>query len=101
MTASNVGFGFWSHDVEGPPNDLEMYTRWVQWAAFSGVFRSHDRGMSAGGCVDANPPACSIDKIWDVPTLYFEANRDALQAGVESDVVVLGRCLSTTPNAKG
>jgi alpha-glucosidase (family GH31 glycosyl hydrolase) len=31
-TASNVGFGFWSHDVEGPGNDHEMYARWLQLA---------------------------------------------------------------------
>ncbi len=48
FTASNVGFGMWSHDVVGPPDDPEMYVRWVQWAALSAVFRSHDRGMSAG-----------------------------------------------------
>lgn len=30
MTASNVGYGFWSHDIEGPGGDHEMYTRWVQ-----------------------------------------------------------------------
>lgn len=52
MTATNVGYGFWSHDIVGPANDHELHTRWVQWGAFSGVFRTHDRGMSAGGCAD-------------------------------------------------
>ncbi len=58
MTGTNVGYGFWSHDIEGPANDLEMYVRWVQWAAYSGVFRSHERGMSAGGCADDTPSSC-------------------------------------------
>jgi hypothetical protein len=40
-----------------------MYVRWVQWGAFSGAFRSHERGMSAGGCADSNPPSCSIVEV--------------------------------------
>ena len=27
-----------------------MYTRWLQVGSFSGTMRSHERGMSAGGC---------------------------------------------------
>jgi alpha-glucosidase (family GH31 glycosyl hydrolase) len=85
MTASNVGYGFWSHDIEGPNNaeDPEMYVRWLQWGAFSGVMRSHDRGMSSGGCKDPFPTddqdRCSIVEIWNTPKKYFEAHRDALQ----------------------
>ena len=82
MTATNVGYGFWSHDIEGPWNNPEMYVRWVQWAAYSGVFRSHDRGMSAGGCADSNPSTCSVVEVWEVGTPYFEANRYALQKRV-------------------
>lgn len=55
QTAANVAYGFWSHDIEGPGNDPEMYVRWMQWAAFSGVLRSHDRGMSAGSCAGDEP----------------------------------------------
>jgi alpha-glucosidase (family GH31 glycosyl hydrolase) len=29
-TAANVAHGFWSHDIEGPANNMEMYTRWIQ-----------------------------------------------------------------------
>ena len=29
-TAVNVGHGFWTHDIEGPADDMEMYTRWIQ-----------------------------------------------------------------------
>jgi alpha-glucosidase (family GH31 glycosyl hydrolase) len=82
FTSSNVGYGFWSHDIEGPAGDLEMYTRWIQWASYSAVFRSHDRGMSGGTCEDQPDRAkeCSIVKPWDVPTQFFEANRAAMQA---------------------
>lgn len=85
-TAANVGYGFWSHDIEGPGNDHELYTRWIQFAAFSAVFRSHDRGMSGGGCANGGQSAgqphmngCSTVKPWNVPTKFFEANRYAMQ----------------------
>ena len=55
LTAANVAYGLWSHDVEGPGDDPQMYVRWVQWAAYSGVLRLHERGMSAGGCAGDAP----------------------------------------------
>lgn len=88
MTASNVAYGFWSHDIVGPSgsntNDLELYTRWLQWASYSGVLRSHDRGSSAGGCAGPYPATltsntCTVVKPWNVPSRYFEANRASLQ----------------------
>lgn len=59
-TSSNVGWGFWSHDLEGPGNDHEMYTRWLQVGSFSGITRMHERGMSAGSCMGwpTNPEGC-------------------------------------------
>jgi alpha-glucosidase (family GH31 glycosyl hydrolase) len=63
MTASNVVFGQWSHDIVGTPNDLELYTRWVQWGAMSSVMRSHDRGMASGTCSQNSPPDCGIVKV--------------------------------------
>ena len=42
-TAANVGYTFWSHDLGGHtrPTEPELYTRWLQWGAFSPVFRTH------------------------------------------------------------
>lgn len=43
-TASNVGFGWWSHDVGGFMHGIrsdEMMVRWAQFAAFSPIFRLH------------------------------------------------------------
>jgi len=42
-TAANVGYSYWSHDLGGhvAPPDAELYTRWLQWGAFSPVFRTH------------------------------------------------------------
>lgn len=43
-TASNVLYGYWSHDIGGHMNgviDPEMYVRWVQFGAFSPILRTH------------------------------------------------------------
>eukprot|EP01091_Cochliopodium_minus_P014921 TRINITY_DN5176_c0_g1_i1.p1 TRINITY_DN5176_c0_g1~~TRINITY_DN5176_c0_g1_i1.p1 ORF type:complete len:906 (-),score=217.02 TRINITY_DN5176_c0_g1_i1:46-2763(-) len=84
-TSANVAFGFWSHDIVGPPavspknESHELFTRWIQWGAYSPVFRTHDRGMSAGSCADNDPDACYIVRLFDVPTSYFNLNRDAVR----------------------
>ncbi|VBB48553.1 Glycoside hydrolase, family 31 [uncultured Paludibacter sp.] len=71
-TASNVLFGFWSHDIGGhhfpDKYDPELYTRWVQWGAFSPVFRTH----------------CTKDpsierKIWNYPDENFQAMSKAIK----------------------
>jgi len=67
-TAANVGFGYWSHDVVGAggAGDPELYVRWVQWGAYSGVLRMHDRGASAGPCADdPEGGSCMLDKPWE------------------------------------
>lgn len=43
-TASNIGFGWWSHDIGGHlpgERDDECTTRWVQYAVFSPALRLH------------------------------------------------------------
>lgn len=47
-TASNVGYGYWSHDIGGhmfahggDVLDQELYTRWMQLGTFLPVMRSH------------------------------------------------------------
>ena len=43
-TASNIGYGWWSHDIGGHMGgyrDDEMITRWVQLGVFSPVMRLH------------------------------------------------------------
>ncbi|MCD4747165.1 MAG: glycoside hydrolase family 31 protein [Bacteroidales bacterium] len=74
-TASNVCFGYWSHDIGGhyggtleEKKDPELYTRWIQWGAFSPVFRTH----------------CTKDpeierRMWAYPIDYFYAMRDAVK----------------------
>lgn len=43
-TASNVGYGWWSHDIGGHMNGYredELTTRWVQFGVFSPIMRLH------------------------------------------------------------
>ena len=49
-TASNVGYGYWSHDIGGHmqngDNDAELYLRWIQYGVFSPVLRTHATSSS-------------------------------------------------------
>lgn len=46
-TASNVGYGYWGHDIGGHMQlqkhmtDPEMYTRWLQYGVFTPIFKTH------------------------------------------------------------
>lgn len=43
-TASNIGYGWWSHDIGGHKagiKDDELATRWVQFGVFSPIMRLH------------------------------------------------------------
>jgi alpha-glucosidase (family GH31 glycosyl hydrolase) len=43
-TAANVLFGYWSHDIGGHMSGIrspELYTRWMQFGAFSPILRTH------------------------------------------------------------
>ena len=46
-TASNVGYGYWGHDLGGhminyyEPNDPELLLRWMQFGVFTPIFRTH------------------------------------------------------------
>jgi hypothetical protein len=43
-TAANVGYSWWSHDIGGHMGGIEegeLYTRWVQYGAFSPILRLH------------------------------------------------------------
>ena len=49
-TASNVGYGYWGHDIGGHQqagaNDEELYLRWIQYGVFSPIFRTHATNAS-------------------------------------------------------
>lgn len=74
-TASNVGYGYWSHDIGGHyfkkndnrETDPELYLRWLQYGVFSPIIRTHSTKD-----VDIER------RIWMFPN-HFEYMRDALQ----------------------
>ncbi|WP_114781733.1 glycoside hydrolase family 31 protein [Botryobacter ruber] len=49
-TASNVGYGYWSHDIgghiTGGPTEGEMYLRWIQFGVLSPILRTHASKIS-------------------------------------------------------
>ncbi|MFP5229812.1 MAG: TIM-barrel domain-containing protein [Acidobacteriota bacterium] len=70
-TAANVGYAYWSHDIGGHmPGvvDPELYTRWVEFGAFSPVLRTH---------TTKNPD--SERRIWAYPEPYSSILRDTYQ----------------------
>lgn len=67
-TAANVGYAYWSHDIGGHipgPVSPELYTRWVQFGAFSPILRTH---------TTKNPD--SERRIWAYPEPYSGIMRD-------------------------
>lgn len=51
-TASNVGYGYWSHDIGGHASgeldkDPELYLRWLQFGIFSPILRTHSAKISS------------------------------------------------------
>lgn len=82
VTAANVAFGLWSHDITGPLIDPAVIVRWTQWGAWSPVMRFHERGMSAGPC-DASFPAehdwCCMGEPSQLPARHLRIVRSALQ----------------------
>ena len=69
-TASNVAYGYWSHDLGGHnqpgENNPELYLRWIQFGIFSPITRTHATNAS------------HIERrIWKYPN--FETMRDAIK----------------------
>jgi alpha-glucosidase len=83
-TASNVLYGYWSHDIGGhlrsrlgakpdvgmpqDPDYPEMYTRWIQFGAFSPILRTH-----------TTKDPTSERRIWAYPAEFAAVMRDAFQ----------------------
>ncbi|MDP4280609.1 MAG: glycoside hydrolase family 31 protein [Bacteroidota bacterium] len=69
LTAANVGYGYWSHDIGGHQQGIrspELYTRWLQWGAFSPILRTHCTKNS------------TIERrIWAYAPEYYEPMRNA------------------------
>lgn len=70
-SAANVLYGWWSHDIGGhfDAAEPELYTRWVQFGAFSPILRLHS----------TNDPAAER-RPWAFPPAVRDAARAAFQA---------------------
>ncbi|MFW6034935.1 MAG: TIM-barrel domain-containing protein [Halothermotrichaceae bacterium] len=69
--ASNVGYGWWSHDIGGHcmgQEDDELYARWVQYGVFSPIMRLHS---TKDAYMDRRP--------WGHGQDVFQVARDAMQ----------------------
>ena len=69
--AANVGYAYWSHDIGGHiPGivDPELYTRWVQFGAFSPMLRTH---------TTKNPDA--ERRVWAFPEPYSDVMADSMR----------------------
>jgi alpha-glucosidase (family GH31 glycosyl hydrolase) len=70
-TAANVGYAYWSHDIGGHlPGTVEpeLYTRWVEFGAFSPILRTH---------TTKNPEA--ERRVWVYPEPYSSVLRSTFQ----------------------
>jgi len=70
-TAANVGYAYWSHDIGGhQPGtvDPELYTRWIQFGAYSPILRTH---------TSKNPE--SERRIWAFPEPYSSIMRSTFK----------------------
>ncbi len=70
-TAANVGYAYWSHDIGGHmPGavDPELFTRWVEFGAFSPILRTH---------TTKNPD--SERRIWVYPEPFSSVLRSTFQ----------------------
>ncbi len=68
-TASNVLYGYWSHDIGGHmgnDRDPELYLRWLQFGAYSPILRTH---CTKGGATER--------RFWMYPN-HFEMMREAI-----------------------
>ena len=64
-TASNIGYGWWSHDIGGHTHgrrDDELQTRWLQFGVFSPILRMHSTSNPFNGKEPwrYGPEACGI-----------------------------------------
>lgn len=79
-SASNVLYGYWSHDIGGhqfgPGSDQkldpELYVRWMQYGALSPIFRSH-----------SSKNANLNKEVWNFSGEYYDALKQAINLRYE------------------
>lgn len=69
-TASNIGYGWWSHDIGGHmmgARDDELTARWVQYGVFSPIMRLH----SSNSAWSSKEPWCHRQEVGKVMSDYM------------------------------
>lgn len=72
-TSSNVGYGYWGHDIGGHmqlvkrPTEAEMMTRWIQYGVFTPIFKTHSNNSSR-----------MERRIWAFPD-HYQYMKDAIE----------------------
>ena len=72
-TSSNVGYGYWGHDIgghqnEGDPYKPEIYTRWLQYGVFTPIFKTHS---TKNGAIER--------RMWVYPEQYSRPMMEAVR----------------------
>ena len=72
-TSSNVGYGYWGHDIGGhqfasDPYKPEIYTRWLQYGVFTPIFKTH-----------STKSALIERRVWTYPEAYAGPMREAIR----------------------
>ena len=94
-TASNVGYGYWGHDIGGHMQpkgikytDPELYTRWIQSGVFTPIFKTHstkDTSMEKRFWVfpdHFDPMREAIRLRYDLTPYIYTAARQAYDTGL-------------------
>ena len=95
-TASNVGYGYWGHDIGGhmqhkekqQPRNPELYTRWMQFGVFTPIFKTHSTQSANLDCRIWEYPdhyeylKAAIDLRYALSPYIYDAAHQATQTGV-------------------
>jgi alpha-glucosidase len=89
-TSSNVGYGYWGHDIGGhmQPKGVnetnpELYTRWLQYGVFTPIYKTH------------STKNLSMEKrFWVFPD-YFDAMRAAIRLRYDLSPYIYGAARQT------
>ena len=93
-TSSNVGYGYWGHDIgghqsAGDPYKPEIYTRWLQYGVFTPIFKTHstksaliERRVWTYAPEYSNPMREAIRLRYTLSPYIYNAAREAYDSGV-------------------
>lgn len=86
-TASNVLYGYWSHDIGGhAPGEIEpeLYTRWMQYGIYSPILRTH-----------TTKNAKAERRVWEYPDPYNNIMIEAIRKRYELVPYIYTECRKT------